>query len=234
MRILVLQHAAAEHIGAFGPLLRNAGHDLLPRIAQDGVGSLDGIEAMWVMGGPMQVWQAPELPWLAEEIEFVRHAVVDRGLPYFGVCLGHQILATALGGTVGPAKRPEIGQMNVQAAEGFETLFGLGGDIPCFQWHSAEVTVPPTNAQVLASSANCAVQAMRWGQNAMSVQFHAELDEATFHDWCTNPAVVDELVSEVGTEAAQRAKDDLKAAQPGMDKVRKALVDGWLESISRL
>ena len=48
------------------------------------------------MGGPMDVWEEEKYPWLRTEKEFIRMAVAEKGLPYFGVCLGHQLLADAL------------------------------------------------------------------------------------------------------------------------------------------
>ncbi len=52
----------------------------------------DNYDALWVMGGPMDVWDIEKYPWLKKEKEFIKIAVAEKGLPYLGVCLGHQII----------------------------------------------------------------------------------------------------------------------------------------------
>ena len=61
MKILVLQHARVEHPGAFRKFLEEDGHDWVPVELDEGapVPSLDGYDALWVMGGPMDDARAP-------------------------------------------------------------------------------------------------------------------------------------------------------------------------------
>jgi GMP synthase-like glutamine amidotransferase len=76
------------------------------------------------MGGPMDVWEEDKHPWLAAEKALIREAVEGRGMPFLGLCLGHQLLACALGGECGKAKTPEIGVLPVQMTEmGAESIF---------------------------------------------------------------------------------------------------------------
>ena len=105
MHILVLQHADVEHPGIFRRFLEEDGHtyDAVELDAGETLPSIDGYDALWVMGGPMDVWQEDEHPWLVQEKSYINECVEDRGLPYLGLCLGHQLLAEALGGNVGPS-----------------------------------------------------------------------------------------------------------------------------------
>ena len=92
--------------------------------------------------------------------------------PYLGVCLGHQLLADALGGRVGPAKTPEVGVLTVSktdAGNGDKAMRALPDPLKALQWHSAEVTELPPGATVLASSGACPVQAFRVGKNAYGI-----------------------------------------------------------------
>jgi len=234
MRILVIQHSDKEHAGAFRPLFDRDGHELVTCIAPQEIGDVDlsDVDGIWVLGGPMQVWEAGELPWLAGEIEVIREAVLERKMPYFGICLGHQLLAHVLGGQVSQAAESEVGLMDV-AKHGDTPMFSSTSErFPCFQWHSAEVSRLPDGAEILASSGRCTVQAMTWGATAHSVQFHAELDTATLADWYEIDNCEEMLRNEIG-DAADHVFDDLAAAESDIARTRQSLYQHWLASFQQ-
>jgi len=230
MRILVIQHSEKEHAGAFRQMFERDGHQLVTCNAPDEIddASLRDIDGLWVLGGPMQVWQADELPWLAREIELIGEAVLERRLPYFGICLGHQLLAHALGGIVSQAAESEVGLMQVNKLGEPHMLSDTAARFPCFQWHSAEVSALPEGARVLAASDRCGVQAMSWGDTASSVQFHAEMDAATLRDWYEIEGCEDMLRQEIGGAATDRVFDDLAELQPILQRMQSSLYSNWV------
>ena len=120
-----------------------------------------------------------------------------------GLCLDHQLLADALGGTCGPQRPPEIGILDVElTVDGRDDP--LFTDMPhrqkCLQWHSVRVAQPPAGATVLASSPACRVQAMRVGSNAWSMQYHVEVEPDTVANWAEVPAYHEALIATLGAE----------------------------------
>jgi GMP synthase-like glutamine amidotransferase len=224
MRILVFQHLAVEHPGILLEFWKEAGHQWTAVELDEGgiIPPLDEFDLMVVMGGPMDVWQQEKYPWLIREKLAIRKWVVELGKPYLGICLGHQLLAVALGGHVDLMQRPEVGLADVHLTpEGLRDplLAGFPSRVATFQWHGAEVSLLPQGAIVLAANAACPVQAFRWGSQAYGFQYHVEITPTTVSDWENIPEYFASLQAALG---AERAAGLASAVRPQLPAFRKA------------
>ena len=193
MKLLVFQHIACEHPGIFRRFLEEDGltWDAVELDAGEAIPELDTYDMLWVMGGPMDVWDVVEHPWLIPEKQAIRRWVRDLKRPFLGVCLGHQLLADALNGTCGPQRPPEVGILDVELTDAGrnDPVFGqLPARTKALQWHSVQVAQAPEGAVILARSDVCPIQAMRIGSNAYSMQYHVELEPDTVLNWGKVPA----------------------------------------------
>lgn len=147
--------------------------------------ALADISGLIVLGGAMGANDEATHPFLAELKGLLREVVAGR-VPYLGICLGGQLLATALGAPVVSRRWEELGSLAINltpAAAGDPLFAGLPATFTTFQWHHDSFDLPP-GALLLASSAACPHQAFRVGPVAWGLQFHPEVTESIIRDWC--------------------------------------------------
>jgi len=185
MKALVIMHCATEGPGTLGDWLFEQGVEISVTRLYDGEPLPDsaGLSAVVSMGGPMNVYEEDQYPFLREEAAFLRR-VVDDGMPVIGICLGAQMIARAMGAKVGKSPVPEIGwgRVDLTAAGRSEPLFaGMAAVQDVLQWHGDMFDVPE-GGELLARSADCPPQAFRV-RNALGLQFHLEVDGKILSDW---------------------------------------------------
>jgi GMP synthase-like glutamine amidotransferase len=170
----------------------------------EAIPDLRAYDGLIVLGGSPNVDQEKEYPFLKAEKTAIREAL-EKDMPYLGFCLGHQLLADALGANVGPNFCRSVGfTRGLLTKTGMvHPLFdGLPGDFPLFKWHAQAVLPPVTKSmQTLVTSSQCEVEAisvqgrphvigLQFDNHAASVN-DAKTWVAGDHAWLSEPPPVD-------------------------------------------
>jgi GMP synthase-like glutamine amidotransferase len=179
LRIHYFQHVPFEDLGIIRRWIDSHAHSLsvtqfflnstLPKIEE--------IDWLIVMGGSMGVNDEDKYPWLIKEKKFISEAILQNKR-VLGICLGSQLIASALGANVYPNAQKEIGWFPVRVTPDGKSssLFKI---IPqqfnAFHWHGDTFDLPK-GARWLAESEACKHQAFSIGENVLGLQFHLEID----------------------------------------------------------
>lgn len=174
MKAHILQHVPFERPGSIATWLeaREAEVGYTRFFADDPLPPLEAIDLIIVMGGPMSANDEDRLPWLRPEKQFV-HDAIARDISVLGVCLGAQIIASAMGARVYGNPVKEIGWLPVQAIPSPGETFHLPQEFLAFHWHGDTFDLPQ-DAVHLARSSSCENQAFQLKRNVIGLQFHLE------------------------------------------------------------
>ena len=233
-RAAVLRHIDGDHLARFATLLDDAGirYEYFDMHRGAPLPRPEDFDLLVVMGAAIQAWQVAENPWLASEIAAIGHWAGTLKKPFLGICFGHQLLAAALGGSVGRSAQKEVGAFDVRFCGGGNRdrlLDGTGVDgFTALHWHHAEVTSLPEGASVLASSATTPVQAMAIGSHALSVQFHWEWTLSFIKEWADMPNWASALDDELGPGAHGRLMADARRIMPQINAVAVRMFGNFL------
>ena len=232
-KVLVFQHVPYEPLGTLDPLLKDSGF----RIRYVNFGrepdsrpSLEGYEALIVLGGPMNSDQIDSYPNLITEVDVIREAV-ERNMSVLGICLGAQLLAKALGGAVSRNAVREIGWYDVEMTEQGQqdaVLSGFASSQEVFQWHEDGITLPP-GADLLASSPASPVQAFRYGEHIYGFQFHLEANRPLIERWLTVPAHQATLQEEHGCVDPAAIRDQADASIGPLEALSRETFSRWID-----
>jgi GMP synthase (glutamine-hydrolysing) len=182
--VLCIEQQPNAHLGRLRPLLLDAGVRVVERPGRDedlarvDVTRWGGIISL---GGEMGAHDGARHPFLAPEVDLLERAHAE-GVPVLGICLGAQLLATALGATVTPGGCHEVGWLEVDVVAD-DPLLGPARRTRQFQWHSDAFELPP-GAELLATSPAWDAEAYRAG-TSYGLQFHPEVDVSLVRAWAT-------------------------------------------------
>jgi GMP synthase (glutamine-hydrolysing) len=228
--ILVLQHAGCEPPGVYEDelLARRIAFTRVRLDADEELPDWRAYAGIVAMGGAMSVNDEAGHPWLVAEKRLIAEAVAA-GAPFWGVCLGAQLLAASLGARVSRGERAELGVLPVALtadAERDPVFATAPASFQTLQWHGETYELPP-GAVRLARSRDYEQQAFVLGR-AYALQFHLEVDSALAGEWMREPAFADELRALRGDGAPSALLAEVGAAERETVVLARELFARWL------
>lgn len=222
--IIIFQHVEWEKPGRIAYAFEDSGLGYsvlnISKEKKADLPDIGGIAGIVIMGGPMGARDFDAYPGLRDEAKLARDAV-SAGIPVLGVCLGHQIIATALGAKLKPAGAAELGFAPVDRVSRDEWLPLGKKPVSVLHWHSDTVGCPD-GGTVIASTKKTKNQAFRCG-SALGLQFHLEVDTMLFEEWLNTKKMTEGLKK----SQISRMKDDFEKESPALQVLADAVFSGF-------
>jgi GMP synthase-like glutamine amidotransferase len=226
MKVHVLQHVPFEDIGSMASWLRKVNAEVYytrffdkPILPQ-----LDKLDLIIVMGGPMSVHDDSDFPWLRLEKQFIRDAITQ-DISVLGVCLGAQLIASALGQRIYKNPFKEIGWYPIESTASSPDWFQFPSLSSVFHWHGETFDLP-SGATRLAKSAACENQAFQIKHNVIGMQFHLEATQESIR------ALIDHCDDELVPGPYVQTQSQLFLASESTYKEINALMDKVLSYLT--
>jgi GMP synthase (glutamine-hydrolysing) len=191
----------------------------------------DRFAGIVAFGGPMSAVDERRFHWMAQERGMIREAVRD-GAPFWGVCLGAQMLAASLDATIVRGPAPEVGVVEISLCPeaGEDPVFaGAPPSFKAFALHQDTFGLP-SGARWLASSAQYPNQAFVWGGTAYGLQFHLEPGRSLARHWLDKPKYSRLLTGLTGAQLHHLAREVRRQADRAAHLARK-LFGRWLDQV---
>ncbi len=229
--IAIFRHAPIEGPGQLASFLdqKKLPWTLLCIDAGDPVPAApDAFSGLVFMGGPMSVNDA--LPWIASSLALIR-AAVAADIPVLGHCLGGQLIAAALGGSITRNPIKEIGWGQVHAVAGTQARHWLGdvAEFEAFHWHGETFSIP-SGAERILESAYCPNQAFVLGKH-LAMQCHVEMTEAMIRDWCEVGAGEIAAAHSPAVQTPEQMQTLNPSHLPQLQQVAERLYAHWIEGL---
>jgi len=230
-KVLVIRNDAKEGSGQLGRLIAMRGYDQEEMLGWEAdYASLQVAEyaGLVVLGGAQGAYETGTYPYLADEINLIK-GFVAAGLPVIGLCLGAQLLATALGGEVKQNEQKELGWFDIRVNDQGrqDDLMKHHPDTAeAFHFHGDFFEAPPACVN-LASSDLTGCQLFRYQDNVYGFQYHVEVDYPLIEVMCLNNV---DYMADSGVDA-QKVVDQ---SQPIMDEYlnRSAnILNAWIDKL---
>jgi GMP synthase (glutamine-hydrolysing) len=188
----VIRHLAFEDLGSFASVLQVK--NITPNYIEaadfvlqpEDLSQIDALsdDLLVILGGPISVNDAKMFPFIEAELDLLKQRIAaDK--PTLGICLGAQLIATALGAKVYAGEAKEIGWCPLRLSDaGKESALRYLGAEHCdmLHWHGETFDLPK-GAVLLASTERYENQAFSYGNNILALQFHPEITQRGMEKW---------------------------------------------------
>ena len=228
---LAVRHVAFEDLGLLGPLVSARGYEI--RYHDAGVDAFEADtlvapDLVIVLGGPIGVYETDAYPFIPGEIAAVV-ARLQTNKPMLGICLGAQMMASALGARVAPGPAREVGWAPITLSEaGQKSVLAPLGTSPVLHWHGDNCELP-AGCRCLASTPHCPVQAFERTPSQLGLQFHLETEQARFEAWLVGHTVE---LAKAGLDPRDLRKQS-RTIGPAAREVGRSVLAAWLDSVSK-
>jgi GMP synthase (glutamine-hydrolysing) len=222
----VIRHIRFEDLGSFEAPLADAGYDIeYVDVAERDPSGLDPLEAdlLVVLGGPIGVYDHDAYPVVTHEIRLLGTRLAANR-PTLGICLGAQLMASALGARIYPGAAKEIGWSALSISDSTEpNPLSLLRDVPVLHWHGDTFELPESS-MLLASTSSYPNQSFSLGPNVLGLQFHPEVLGLRFEHWLLGHA------SELATAGIDpvRLRSDAARYAANLEMASAAMLSDWL------
>ncbi|MCB5184216.1 glutamine amidotransferase [Methylobacillus gramineus] len=227
---MALRHLAFEDLDGIAPILLEAGYTLqyvdTPTATNEDYEQATNVDLLFVLGGPIGVYQTEDYPFLQQVIDVTRHRL-ESGKATLGICLGAQIMARALGANVyAGVQGKEIGwsALSLNDAGKASPLKVLDSQSQVLHWHGDTFDLPD-GATLLASSALYANQAFAYGRHGLALQFHIEVTAPGLERWYVGH------VGELGTLSVPHLRAQGQQLAPALQSKLKAVITQWIANV---
>jgi len=229
--ILVIRNDAKEGAGQLGSLLDARGFDQKVLFAWEAdYASLSPTDfsGLVVLGGAQGAYETDTYPYLIDEIQLIL-SFIQEGLPVIGLCLGAQLIATALGGEVQQNETKELGwhDLHINREGLLDALMSAHPETAsAFHFHG-DFFDPPPGCVCLASSDITHCQLFRYKENVYGFQYHVEVDQPLIEVMCLNNV---EYMAANGADAYS-VVDQSKAFITEYMRRSAAVLNSWIDKL---
>ena len=216
-----------EGMGKIADWIHDRGHSVscTHLYRGDSLPSHETYDLLLIMGGPMNIYEYRNHPWLPAEKEFIKQAI-QSGKKVLGICLGAQLIADVLGSKIYQNSKMEIGWYPVKFKPGKKSIPAFESfpeELTVLHWHGDTFDLPEGTVH-LAESEVCMNQAFSYGDRVIGLQFHIEMDKPDV------AAFLDDILPEPIPGQIQSAQQITEGNRhlPAIHTALYSMLDAWI------